>query len=163
MNIPQQQQPAPYETPRPMNGNTMGHQPDFRLNHSGGAGNGLHNGLGNGVIPPNSNGRPPLSRSVGPGLVSNGNGVNGGKYRPPVPPQARTAWSYGPGVSMGGYVAPNGIAPGDAIGPRLNSNHRRPSGNSSSSNSHASSNGDEVSSTAVCLLEFFLLSLLFSL
>lgn len=133
-----------------MNGNTMGQQPDFHLNHGGG--NGVRNGLGNGVIPPNSNGRPPVSRSVGPSVVSNGNGVNGGKSRPLMPPPARTAWSYGPGVGMGGYVAPNGITTGDAIGPRLSSNRRRPSGNSNSSNSHSSSNCDEVSSTAVRLL-----------
>ena len=148
----QQQQQPPYETPRPMNGNTMGHQPDFHPNHS----NGLRNGLGNGIISPNSNGRMPVTRSVGPnGAISNGNGVNGTKSRLPVPPQARTAWSYGPGVGMGGYVAPNGISTGDAIGPRLSSNHRRPSGNSNSSNSHASSNCDEVSSTAVRMLDLF--------
>ena len=128
----------------------MGHQPDFHLNHGGG--NGLRNGLGNGVIPPNSNGRVPVARGVGPSVVSNGNGVNGTKSRPPMPPQARTAWSYGPGVGMGGYVAPNGITAGDAIGPRLSSNHRR-TGNSNSSNGHASSNCDEVSSTAVRLLD----------
>ena len=131
----------------------MGHQPDFHLNH-GGSGNGPRNGLGNGVIPPNSNGRVP-TRSVGPSVVGNGNGANGTKSRPPIPPQARTAWSYGPGVGMGGYVAPSGITAGDAIGPRLSSNHRRP-GNSS--NSHTSSNCDEVSSTAVRLLTFFTLT-----
>ena len=152
MNMQQQQQ-LPYETARPMNGNTMGHQPDFHLNQSS---NGLRNGLGNGVIPPNSNARPPVARSVGSGVVGNGNGVNGTKSRPPMPPQARTAWSYGPGVGMGGYVAPNGITTNDAIGPRLSSNHRRPSGNSNSGNSsHTSSNCDEVSSTAVCLLFLF--------
>jgi len=144
-----------------MNGNTIGHQPDFHLNHGGGGANGLRNGLGNGVIPPNSNGRPPV-RSIGPGVVGNGNGVNGGKSRPPMPPQARTAWSYGPGVGMGGFVTPNGITAGDAIGPRLSSNHRRPSGNNSnSSNNHASSNCDEVSSTAVRLL-FSLFTIYFS-
>ncbi|KAF8817432.1 hypothetical protein BYT27DRAFT_6811343 [Phlegmacium glaucopus] len=151
INMQQQQQQQPYEVPRPMNGNTIGHQLDYHINHGGGGGgggaNGLRNGLGNGVISPNSNGRPPV-RSVGPGVVSNGNGVNGGKSRPPMPPQARTAWSYGPGVGMGGFVAPNGMAAGDTIGPRLSSNHRRPSGNSNSSNSHTSSNCDEVSSTA---------------
>ena len=157
MNMQQPQQP-PYETPRPMNGNTMGHQPDFHPNHSVG-GSGLRNGLGNGIISPNSNGR--LPRSAGPSAVSNGNGVNGTKSRLPMPPQARTAWSYGPGVGMGGYVAPNGITTGDAIGPRLSSNHRRPSGNSNSGNSHASSNCDEASSTAVSLLDlyYFLLGL----
>jgi hypothetical protein len=139
-----------------MNGNTMGHQSDFHNHGGGGGGNGLRNGLGNGVIPPNSNGRVPVARGVGPSVVSNGNGVNGTKSRPPMPPQARTAWSYGPGVGMGGYVAPNGITAGDAIGPRLSSNHRRPSGNSNSSNSHGSSNCDEVSSTAVRLLFTFL-------
>ena len=152
MNMQQPQQP-PYETARPMNGNTMGHQPDFQPN-LGGGGNGLRNGLGNGIISPNSNGRMPVTRSVGPNAISNGNGVNGTKSRLPMPPQARTAWSYGPGVGMGGYVAPNGITTGDAIGPRLSSNHRRPSGNSSG-NSHSSSNGDEVSSTAVRLLFHF--------
>ena len=131
-----------------MNGNSMGHQPDFHPNHNG-SGNGLRSGLGNGIISPNSNGRVPVTRGVGPGAVGNGNGVNGTKSRLPMPPQARTAWSYGPGVGMGGYVAPSGITTGDAIGPRLNSNHRRPSGNSNSGNSHASSNCDEVSSTAV--------------
>ena len=128
----------------------MGPQPDFHPNHGGG-GNGVRNGLGNGIISPNSNGRVPAPRSAGPSVVSNGNGVNGAKSRLPMPPQTRTAWSYGPGVGMGGYVAPNGITTGDAIGPRLSSNHRRPSG---SGNSHASSNGDEVSSTAVRYLTF---------
>jgi hypothetical protein len=124
----------------------MGHQPEFHPNH-GGSGNGLRNGLGNGIISPNSNGRMPVTRGVGPGAVSNGNGVNGTKSRLPMPPQARTAWSYGPGIGMGGYVAPT---TGDAIGPRLSSNHRRPSGNS-----HASSNCDEVSSTAVRFFDLF--------
>ena len=137
-----------------MNGNSMGHQPDFHPNHNG-SGNGLRSGLGNGIISPNSNGRVPVTRGVGPSAVGNGNGVNGTKSRLPMPPQARTAWSYGPGVGMGGYVAPSGITTGDAIGPRLNSNHRRPSGNSNSGNSHASSNCDEVSSTAVSFLDLF--------
>lgn len=130
----------------------MGHMPDFHLNHGG---NGLRNGLGNGVILPNNNGGPPLARSTGPGVVSNGNGANGAKSRLPIPPQARTAWSYGPGVGMGGYVAPNGISAGDVVGPRLSSSHRRPSGNSNSGNSHASSNCDEVSSTAVRSIFFY--------
>jgi hypothetical protein len=151
----QPQHQSSYDNSRPMNGNTMGHQPDFHLGHGGGSGNGLRNGLGNGVIPPNSNGRAPVARDVGPSVMSNGNGVNGTKSRPPIPPQARTAWSYGPGVGMGGYVAPNGITAGDAIGPRLSSNHRRPSGNSNSSNSLASSMCDEISSTAVRLLDPF--------
>lgn len=104
------------------------------------------------------------SRSMNGGLASNGNRngngstnhsrgsrhnsgmVNGGKRSAPP----RAAWSYGPGVSMGGYGAPGmnsgfGSNGGDVVGPRLSS-MRRTSGTSSGNRSSA---GDEASSTAV--------------
>lgn len=66
-------------------------------------------------------------------------------------PPARSAWSYGPGVGMGGFgmnnvgSRPNG---GEVVGPRLIS-ARRPSGNSNASPSCRAPAGDEASSTAV--------------
>ena len=67
-------------------------------------------------------------------------------------PPARAAWSYGPGIGIGGFVGnPNsgGIC-GESVGPRLSS-VRRPSQTSSagSSTGNRTPAGDEASSTAV--------------
>ncbi|EGN96739.1 hypothetical protein SERLA73DRAFT_184899 [Serpula lacrymans var. lacrymans S7.3] len=66
-------------------------------------------------------------------------------------PPARHAWSYGPGVGMGGYGVGNinntcSMA-GETVGPRLSSTMRRTSGTSSSSTGNRTP-GDEASSTA---------------
>lgn len=91
------------------------------------------------------NGSMNPSTSNGRSSTRNNGAVNGGgKARVPQPAQARSAWSYGPGI--GGYVPPVGPVV-EAVGPRLSST-RRQSSNSSSANSR-SSNGDDVSSTAV--------------
>ncbi|KAF8202258.1 hypothetical protein BJ912DRAFT_896867 [Pholiota molesta] len=144
-NHHQQQQPS-YDMPRGnLNGNQMGHPPSGPVNHHNP--NAVRNGLGNGVIAPNNNGRS-TSRN-GAGLGGPPMGANGAKNRAQAPPPHRTAWSYGPGVGMGGYTAP--VIPGanDSVGPRFNTTNRRPSGNSSSGgNSRASSTNDDVSSTS---------------
>ncbi|KAF9475010.1 hypothetical protein BDN70DRAFT_841524 [Pholiota conissans] len=138
----QPQQPS-YDVPRGnMNGNQMNHSSNGPVNHHNP--NVPRNGLGNGVIAPNNNGRS-TSRNGGPG----GSPIGGAKNRSQAPPPPRTAWSYGPGVGIGGYTTP--VIPGgsDAIGPRFNNSNRRLSGNSSSGgNSRASSTNDDVSSTS---------------
>lgn len=72
--------------------------------------------------------------------------------KPRGAPPARSAWSYGPGVGMGGFGVNNvGNRPGggEVVGPRLSSSVRRPSGNSNASACGRISAGDEASSTAV--------------
>ncbi|KAH9479440.1 R3H domain-containing protein 2 [Psilocybe cubensis] len=161
-NPPQpQQQPVYNDVPRAVNGNSHIGAAHASANghfnpHNG---NGPRNGLGNGVIAPNShnnnnNNRSNVRNGVGggaPGLMNvnnangNGNGVNGGgKHRVQMPPAGRSAWSYGPGVGNGGYV-PHNSNNGEAVGPRFHA-HRQPSGNSSSGG--RSSNCDDVSSTS---------------
>ncbi|KDR80650.1 hypothetical protein GALMADRAFT_241006 [Galerina marginata CBS 339.88] len=166
MNMhPQQQQQHPgYDVPRSMNGAQMGNAPNGHFNHNHN-GTGPRNGLGNGVIPPNNNGRTNTNsrNGVGPGMnlnngSANGNGVNGGKQRAQMPPSARSAWSYGPGVGHGGFTSASGMASGngnsgESVGPRFQSHthgQRHPSGNGSSgSGGHrSSSHSDEVSSTS---------------
>lgn len=71
--------------------------------------------------------------------------------KPRGAPPARSAWSYGPGVGMGGFGVNNvGNRPGggEVVGPRLSSSVRRPSGNSNASACGRISAGDEASSTA---------------
>ncbi|KAJ8590109.1 hypothetical protein M405DRAFT_181021 [Rhizopogon salebrosus TDB-379] len=66
-------------------------------------------------------------------------------------PPARSAWSYGPGVGMGGFGMNNaGSRPsgGEVVGPRLSSSVRRPSGNLNTSAGGRAPAGDEASSTA---------------
>ena len=78
----------------------------------------------------------------------------------PPPQSTRAAWSYGPGVGIGGFptsissagdgMGLSGMVGGGGVGPRFGSNSRRTSGHTSSGgNSRSSSNYDEVSSTAV--------------
>lgn len=119
-----------YDVPRSMNG-VMANQVSNHGAHAMGRNGGMNTSNNNGRIPTRNNG------------AVNG----GGKAREPPPTQARSAWSYGPGVGIGGYVTPAGSVSGDAVGPRLSST-RRQSSNSSSTNSR-SSNCDDVSSTAV--------------
>lgn len=132
-----------YDVPRPMNGSMVGNNGGNHNNNMGG-----RVGLGNGVIIPPDHSRSSARNNIGPGPMANSNG----KLRGPVPPPPRAAWSYGPGIGMGGYVSPVGSG-GDVLGPRMNS-VRRQSGNSTSSSgnnrSPPTSNGDDVSSTAVC-------------
>ncbi|KAF9461216.1 hypothetical protein BDZ94DRAFT_1221785 [Collybia nuda] len=117
-----------YDVPRSTNG-VMGHQNNGYGTHTMSRNGGINNS--------NSNGRTPIRNGV----------VNGGnKTRGPPLTQARSAWSYGPGIGMGGFVTPGGPISGEAIGPRLSSTRRHPS-NSGSANSR-SSNCDDVSSTA---------------
>jgi SUZ domain len=72
-----------------------------------------------------------------------GGGNNPGSRR--NAPKVRSAWSYGPGTSIGGYNYGNG----DTVGPRLSSVMRRTSGNSSAGSGGNGTPGDEASSTAV--------------
>ncbi|KAI5999366.1 hypothetical protein F5J12DRAFT_847847 [Pisolithus orientalis] len=68
-------------------------------------------------------------------------------------PPARSAWSYGPGVGMGGFGVNNvngrsvSSSGKDAVGPRLNTSTRRP-GNGRSSGFNGTPAGDEAASTA---------------
>ncbi|TFK39872.1 hypothetical protein BDQ12DRAFT_681382 [Crucibulum laeve] len=149
---PMQQQQPMYDVLRVMNGNMAnGSSNGHHMNNN-------HNpnqlGIGrpplmNGIMSPNGNGngsgRSSARSSAGSnGVHANGSGVNKGRNGGHIPPPARSAWSYGPGIGPGGYGAVNNHAAGggDAVGPRL-SNTRRMSGNS-----RASSNCDEASSVA---------------
>ncbi|KAF8967627.1 hypothetical protein BDZ97DRAFT_500749 [Flammula alnicola] len=144
----QHHQHPSYDVPRGgMNGNQIGQPPNGQHFNNSANSNGPRHGLGNGVIPPNNNGRTTSRNGTGPDSAPMG--VNGSKHRVQPPASARSAWSYGPGVGMGGYTAPMHSAGGDAVGPRFNNSNRRMSGNSSSGgNSRASSNCDDVSSTS---------------
>lgn len=86
------------------------------------------------------------SRNSGGHNTMNGGGKRGG-------PPARAAWSYGPGIGMGGfgYGNPSGMAVGEVIGPRLNSVRRMSQTSSvgSGSTGNRTPAGDEASSTAV--------------
>ncbi|KAI6041254.1 hypothetical protein EDC04DRAFT_2669994 [Pisolithus marmoratus] len=67
-------------------------------------------------------------------------------------PPARSAWSYGPGVGMGGYGVNNVNGRSvsgskDTVGPRLNTPTRRP-GNGRSNGFNGTPAGDEAASTA---------------
>ncbi|KIJ65633.1 hypothetical protein HYDPIDRAFT_88485 [Hydnomerulius pinastri MD-312] len=73
--------------------------------------------------------------------------------KPRGAPPARTAWSYGPGVGMGGFGMNNvsgrsSSGGGEVVGPRISSTVRRPSGNSNASAGSRTPAGDEASSTA---------------
>ncbi|KAJ3496169.1 hypothetical protein NLJ89_g10523 [Agrocybe chaxingu] len=98
------------------NGNNLNnhHLNNQHQNHQSHAGNPPRHNLGNGVIPPigNGGGRGPQRNGSGFGSGApnhhgghnnaNGPGAGGnGKHRGPVPPAARSAWSYGPGVGDG--------------------------------------------------------------
>jgi hypothetical protein len=115
-----------YDVSRPLNGNVM--PPPIHCNSTPIMG---RNDLSN----TSDNGR---------NISRNANAGGGGKPRgaPLMPAQARSPWSYGPGLGANGRIPPTG---GDAFGPRLSS--RRQSGNSSANS--RSSNNDDVASTAV--------------
>ena len=111
--------------------------PEARPMGGGGAGGGR-----NGHDGANNHSRASSRNSTGHG------GVNGGSKR--GAPPARAAWSYGPGIGMGGfgYGNPSGM---EAVGPRLSSAIRRTSQTSSvgSGSTGYRTPGDEASSTAV--------------
>ncbi|KAL4078632.1 hypothetical protein V8B97DRAFT_1932512 [Scleroderma yunnanense] len=71
--------------------------------------------------------------------------------KPRGAPPARSAWSYGPGVGMGGFgvanVSTRSNSCGEVVGPRLSSAIRRP-GNGHSNTVNRAPAGDEASSTA---------------
>ncbi|KAG6328713.1 hypothetical protein ID866_10376, partial [Astraeus odoratus] len=72
--------------------------------------------------------------------------------RPRGAPPARSAWSYGPGVGMGGFGVNNinsrsSNGTGEVVGPRLSSTMRRP-GNAHASAMNRAPASDEASSTA---------------
>lgn len=133
---PGQQMPPPHPQ---MMGQPI-YNPDPRAMN--GLGSITRNGYDNGGI---SNHSRTSSRN------STGNGsMNGGKRGAPP---ARAAWSYGPGIGMGGFVGNTngGGGSGEAVGPRLSS-MRRPSQTSSVGSGSAGNRtpaGDEASSTAV--------------
>ncbi|KAF5366459.1 hypothetical protein D9758_009809 [Tetrapyrgos nigripes] len=81
-----------------------------------------------------------------------GNSVNGGGKRNNAP-LPRPAWSYGPGIGMGGVLMNGGNSTmnggGEIIGPRLSSSMRRQSNTSTgSSGNYRPSPNDDVASTA---------------
>jgi hypothetical protein len=85
------------------------------------------------------------------GSSATANGMKRGGGAPPT----RTAWSYGPGVGMGGVAhQTSSFMSGETVGPRLSSALRRTSGASSmgSSVGNRAPAGDEASSTAVRIL-----------
>jgi len=111
------------------------------------------NGMGGG----GRNGHDPIganhSRTSSRNNSAGHSGMNGGGKR--GAPPARSAWSYGPGVGMGGfpYGNPSGMGGGgsDVVGPRLSSAMRRASQTSSvgsGSTGNRTPAGDEASSTA---------------
>ncbi|KAK2463583.1 hypothetical protein APHAL10511_004334 [Amanita phalloides] len=106
----------------------------------------------NGAVGPPITGRPGVNSSPnnngrnlrGPPAPSM-NGTSKGRSAPTAP--MRSGWSFGPGVGMGGYVAPPHSS-GDVVGPRLSSSRRQSGNGSSSGYSRTSSINDDVSSTA---------------
>lgn len=106
------------------------------------------NGMGGG-----RNGHDPMGANHNRNSLHNSTGhvaMNGGKRGAPP---ARSAWSYGPGIGMGGfgYGNPSGMGGGDIVGPRFSSSMRRTSQTSSvgSGSTGNRTPGDEASSTAV--------------
>lgn len=87
-------------------------------------------------------------------IARNGpNNVQDGSQRPTAP-AARSAWSYGPGVSIGGVGPAHGnthynSAGGENVGPRLSSSVRRTSASSGSGSGGNRTPADETSSTTV--------------
>ncbi|KAJ4469595.1 hypothetical protein J3R30DRAFT_1572306 [Lentinula aciculospora] len=81
-------------------------------------------------------------------------GSSNGNTKPQTAPLSRTAWSYGPGVSMGGTMVSvdagtSSRGSGETTGPRLHSMRRQSNtSNGSSSGAYRSSNSDEASSIA---------------
>ena len=73
--------------------------------------------------------------------------------KPRGAPPARSAWSYGPGIGMGGFgVNGNTGRPGvggEVVGPRLSSTVRRHPGNSNGNTGARTPASDEASSSAV--------------
>ncbi|KAA1469016.1 hypothetical protein DENSPDRAFT_834535 [Dentipellis sp. KUC8613] len=139
----------PHIPPMPNQGQAMyPAEPQAQMNGNGGA---MSNGEGAG-----SAFRRPQARSS-----TNGSSSSIGSQGRRQAPGAKGAWSYGPGVSLGGYQIPGmsavggvpntmGLGAGEnagAVGPRL-SNSRRTSGNSSGSAGAKTPGGDEASSVA---------------
>jgi hypothetical protein len=133
----QQQMPPPHAL-------VMGqplYSPDSRpINGMGGGGRHGHDTSG-----ASNHSRTSSRNSTGHGAM-NGVGKRGA-------PPARTAWSYGPGIGMGGFGVgnPSNMGGGEAVGPRLSSAMRRTSQTSSvgsSSTGYRTPAGDEASSTA---------------
>ena len=82
---------------------------------------------------------------------STGHGAMNGGGKRGAPP-ARTAWSYGPGIGVGGLGYGNSSVVGGGVGPRLSSAMRRTSQSSSAgsgSTGYRTPAGDEASSTTV--------------
>lgn len=144
--IPGYYPPQQMAPPLPHMMNQMVYSPETRpMNGMGGNGSG-RNGHGHDSISAH-HGRTSSRNSTGHNTM-NGSGKRGA-------PPARSAWSYGPGVSMGGfgYGNPSGMSGGgsDVVGPRLSSAMRRTSQTSSvgSGSTGNRTPGDEASSTAV--------------
>lgn len=98
----------------------------------------------------NGNGMDGLNLSRTSSRNSNGHGSVNGKRGAP---RARGSWTYGPGVSNGGFTynangPPNGMGSSDAYGPRLTTTMRRTS-NTSSGSAGARTPADETGSTTV--------------
>lgn len=86
-----------------------------------------------------------------PGVIGQQSPTMGTKPR--GAPPARSAWSYGPGIGMGGFgVNGNTSRPGgggEVVGPRLSSTVRRHPGNSNGNVGARAPSSDEASSSAV--------------
>ncbi|KIK96049.1 hypothetical protein PAXRUDRAFT_826398 [Paxillus rubicundulus Ve08.2h10] len=85
-----------------------------------------------------------------PGVIGQQSPTTG--FKPRGAPPARSAWSYGPGVGMGGFGM-NGAGGrsgggGEIVGPRLSPTVRRHPGNSNASPGGRTLPGDEASSSA---------------
>ncbi|KAG1746590.1 uncharacterized protein EDB91DRAFT_1219589 [Suillus paluster] len=134
--------PMPGYFPQPPHIPHVQSSPPTVQNHGHYPGNGYMNGTG-------GNDTMPLNRSY-PGDLTQSPSMG---PKPRGAPPARSAWSYGPGVGMGGFGVNNmsGSRPsgGEVVGPRLSSSVRRPSGNSNASAGGRTLAGDEASSTAV--------------
>ena len=145
---PSGMQNSMYDSPRTMTGpgGPIHHSPTTPLQpYPNFSQNGRGN-LGNGPIHQQQQQQarnPPRNNS---GLPGNGSGKRG------APGGRAGAWSYGPGVGQGGYVAsPGGVMTGDAVGPRLNNRRQSSNTSASSTYSRASSINDDVSSIAVSI------------
>lgn len=105
----------------------------------------------NGVHDPYATGRPY------PGVIGQQPPTAG--HKPRGAPPARSAWSYGPGISMGGFGVNGGTGRpgggGEVVGPRLSSTVRRHPGNSNGNAGTRTPASDEASSSTVSCPSWF--------
>ncbi|KAH7870421.1 uncharacterized protein C8R40DRAFT_647424 [Lentinula edodes] len=105
------------------------------------------------MIPPTTNNGSAHDGVPGSNNKSLNHRASNGHTKPQTTPLSRPAWSYGPGISMGGTMVTmagsNSNGSGETTGPRLHSMRRQSNtSNGSSSGAYRSSNSDEASSIA---------------